>query len=96
MQTKKLLATFLVLGIIGFFAHSVVAETKWIGTFAGDKDGDFPKGWKTWPTQRSKAEEVYRVKTDGGAHLNAMDDKDISVQIFREFNWELDKYPFVS
>ncbi len=54
----------------------------------------FPKSFRTYPFQRGKADDVYIVKDEGGnKFLHASDDKDVSVQVFKRFVWETEKYP---
>lgn len=68
-----------------------------IDTFTNRAIGDFPRGWRTWPTQGGKAREVYKVAQEGeNKYLAARDDKDHSVQIFREFGWDMKTHPMVS
>lgn|SRR3989338_9861384 len=57
----------------------------------------FPKSFRTYPFQRGKAEQVYIVREENGnRYLSAKDDKDISVQIFKKFSWEADRWPHFS
>lgn len=58
--------------------------------------GSFPDSWKTYPFQMGKAKKVYRLEQEGGLRfLRAVDDKDLSVHIFREFDWDFEKYPYL-
>ncbi|MBI2345438.1 MAG: DUF3047 domain-containing protein [Deltaproteobacteria bacterium] len=68
-----------------------------IDAFSRSMDGQFPKGWRTWPTQGGKAREVYKVASEGGnRYLAARDEKEHSVQIFREFGWDLGTHPILT
>lgn len=68
-----------------------------IDSFAKGAAGEFPKGWRTWPTQGGKAREVYKITDEGGnKFLAAHDDKDHSVQIFREFGWDIQTHPVLA
>jgi DUF3047 family protein len=54
----------------------------------------FPKSFRTYPFQRGKAEKVYIVKDDGGnKFLHASDDQGISVQAFKRFYWDRNRWP---
>jgi hypothetical protein len=57
----------------------------------------FPKSFRTYPFQRGKAEQVYHVKDQGGNKvLHALDDKDLSVQAFKRFTWDVKQWPHFS
>jgi len=73
------------------------AGVKTIENFQKYQDGKFPKWWKTWPMQRGDAQQVYRVRVEGGKHyLEAKDDKDLSEQIMNVFVWNTDEYPYLN
>lgn len=73
------------------------AGVQMIEDFKQYKDGQFPTWWKTWPMQRGDAQQVYRVKVEGGEHyLAAYDDKDLSEQIMKVFIWNTDEYPYLN
>jgi len=73
------------------------ADRKTIENFKRYQDGKFPTWWKTWPMQRGDAQQVYRVKVEGGKHyLAAYDDKDLSEQIMNVFIWDTDEYPYLN
>jgi len=58
--------------------------------------GKFPKDWKTYPFYSGKANRVYQVAQDGGEKiLRASDSEDISVPIFKDFDWDIQKYPYL-
>ncbi|OGQ06278.1 MAG: hypothetical protein A3F82_03345 [Deltaproteobacteria bacterium RIFCSPLOWO2_12_FULL_44_12] len=57
---------------------------------------EFPTFFKTWPFQRGDAKQVYRVKEENAnKYLSAFDDKDLSEQIFREFDWKVESFPYL-
>lgn len=65
-----------------------------IEDFSDSKNEDFPKDFRTYPFQHGKAERVYHVKEEAGnKYLNGTDTEDISVQTFKRFYWETDKWP---
>ena len=69
-------------------------QTRIVEDFGRYKPGQFPTYFKTWPFQRGDAKGVYRVAAeDGKKYLAAFDDKDLSEQVFREFDWNLDAFP---
>ncbi len=68
-----------------------------IDNFADYQAGKFPSKWRTWPFQRGKAQEVYQIAEENGRkYLKAKDDKDLSQQTMRYFNWDLERYPYLS
>ncbi len=68
-----------------------------IEDFSDSKTGDFPKDFRTYPFQHGKAERVYRVQEEAGnKYLNGTDKEDISVQTFKRFYWDTDKWPYLS
>lgn len=68
-----------------------------IDDFASSPAGKFPSNWRTWPFQRGDAVKVYQIAEEGGKkYLKARDDKDLSEQIMRNFNWQIDRYPYLS
>lgn len=68
-----------------------------IDGFSGSAIGQYPRGWRTWPTQGAKAREVYKVAAEGeNQYLAAHDDNNHSVQIFREFGWDTRTHPVVA
>lgn len=65
--------------------------------FTDDPVGKFPKPFKTYPFQRGDAIQCYWVAEENGARfLRAEDNDGLSVQIFRELNWDLKKTPSFS
>lgn len=94
---KKIILILIVITPFILLSQDAICESKVIADFQKDKAGEFPRGWKTWPFQRGKAEGEYQVAEEGqNKFLKATDDKDLSIQIFKEFNWDLEKYPKVS
>ena len=62
-----------------------------------EKVGKFPSNWRTWPLRRGKTAEIYHVDKEGEMKfIRAFDDKDYSLQAMRDFNWQVDKYPYLS
>ena len=85
-------AVFLSLFSLGGFA---LAEG--IGGLASSKAGSFPKSWRPWPTHRDKASEVYSVAEENGSRfIRARDDKNLSEQIFYQFDWKAEEKPTLS
>lgn len=59
--------------------------------------GRFPSIWRTWPFQRNKATQVYSVQQDDDSkYIHAKDGKDLSVQILRNFHWDIKDYPYLT
>lgn len=59
--------------------------------------GKFPSSWRTWPFQRGKATSVYIVREENkNKFLAASDSQRFSVQILRDFNWNVKEYPVLS
>lgn len=68
-----------------------------IESFSKYKVGDFPKSLRTYPFQRGQAKKIYKVEEENeNRFLRAYDDQDISVQVMRQFYWDIEKYPWVS
>lgn len=56
----------------------------------------FPKDWKTYPFHKNKAQKVYKVREENGEkYIKALDEKDISVPIFKDIQWDVAKYPYL-
>ena len=79
------------------FAQSLPpTQLKGIEYFERYKVDEFPTVFKTWPLQRGDAKQVYRVQEENGKkYLAAFDDKDLSKQIFREFDWNIKAFPYL-
>ncbi|MDO8643635.1 MAG: DUF3047 domain-containing protein [bacterium] len=68
-----------------------------IEDFSKGMVGKLPVRFRTYPFQRGKAEKVYQIRKEGeNGYLQAVDNRDLSVAIFREFSWDLKKYPMIS
>lgn len=95
-MSRVFFCVLLVIGLaspLGTHAQPVIA----IDGFSGSSIGQYPKGWRTWPTQGAKAREVYKVAAEGeNQYLAAHDDHNHSVQIFREFGWDTTTHPVVA
>ena len=85
---------FLILWVL-FFNSSVHAETKTIEDFNRYSIDAFPK-WEAYPFQKGKAKSVYKIKEEAATrYLESLDDKDLSAPIFKNFNWDLNQYPYL-
>lgn len=98
---KRFLPVFLFLYFTQAFAEPYIANQlpslRIIEDFSDSKLNRFPASFRTYPFQRGKAERVYVVKSENGNnYLQAKDNEDISVQIFKRFHWELKKWPYFS
>lgn len=61
------------------------------------RTGRFPSIWRTWPFQRGKATQVYSVEQEGDSKfIHAKDSKDLSIQILRNFSWNIKSYPYLT
>ncbi|MBF0492116.1 MAG: DUF3047 domain-containing protein [Deltaproteobacteria bacterium] len=73
---------------------TVAANEMGIDDFSKTKVGDFPLWWSTYPFQGGKVKQVYKMKEeDGKRFISAFDNKDISLPIYKDFPWDLQKYP---
>ena len=83
--------------VLFFFALSPAfsqSPSKIIENFEQYKPNTFPTFFKTWPFQRGKAKEVYKIAEENkNKFLSASDDQNYSVQIFKEFDWKTESYP---
>lgn len=82
-----------------FFSANLQAQTaapaKGVESFERYKEEGLPVAMRTWPFQRGDAKKIYRLKEENGnRYLAADDDADLSEQVFREFDWKLDSYPY--
>lgn len=60
------------------------------------KTGEFPAWWKTYPFQKGKAKQVYKIQEENGERfIRAHDDRDISIPIFKDFHWPIENYPIL-
>ena len=77
------------------FGGMPIIKTKTISNFEKYKPRRFPTWFKAWPFQRGDARKVYSVqKEEGNKFLHADDSQDLSEQIFKEFIWKIDQYPY--
>ncbi len=75
---------------------SAQAEELRIDNISSSKVGEFPGGWKTYPFHYGKAEKVYKIAEESsGRFIRAEDFDNISVPIFRDFNWDIQRYPYL-
>lgn len=67
-----------------------------VDNLAESQVGQFPKDWKTYPFHKNKAKRVYKVEQNGGdKFIQAVDHSDISVPIFKDFEWDVSQYPYL-
>lgn len=79
------------------FLNSLAAIGQTIDNFSGYPEGKLPSSWRTWPFQRGKAMEVYLVRSENGnKFISANDAKNLSVQILKDFHWDVKEYPVFS
>lgn len=91
------LTLFAAFAVGSIFAAEGAAVRGALDTLSSSKIGGFPKSWRPWPTRRDKASEVYKVAEENGVRfIRARDDKDLSEQIFYQFNWKHDERPILS
>lgn len=70
--------------------------SKKIELFERYKTGQFPTYFKSWPLQRDKAKQVYSVQEEANnLYLAAEDRQNFSAQIFKEFDWKIEAYPYL-
>jgi DUF3047 family protein len=102
MGRTRYRVTFLLLTllILLYPASSLRAEepaTRMVEDFENLKVGGFPAGFITYPSQRTLAPKVYSVSAEPGNNfLRAVAKDDISVQIFKPFDWKIDRSPHFS
>lgn len=106
MPTRRGKVFFFLMAIVLFSLSGVQGEElyaykvkkkpeKLIESFDDYDDGSFPRRFRTYPFQRDQAEKVYRVAEEAGNRfLRAHDDQDISVQVMRQFYWDVERYPW--
>ena len=84
----------LVLGLMAL-GGGAAAEELGVDGLSASTPGQFPKNWKTYPFHYGKAERVYKVAEDGGRRIiRANDSENISVPIAKDFDWDIEKYPY--
>lgn len=75
---------------------SAQIKSRPIEAFEKYKTDQFPTYFKTWPFQRSKAKRVYQIKEEGqNQYLSAEDSENLSTQIFKEFDWKVESFPYL-
>ena len=68
-----------------------------IENFSGYPADQFPRRFRTYPFQRTKALKVYKTAQENrNVFLKAMDNEDLSIIIFLEFLWDIQNYPSIS
>jgi len=101
MKRVTIASLLLLIGLI-FIALSAVntrgaASKLDVSGLDSARTGRFPSIWRTWPFQRGKATQVYSVQEEGDLKfIHAKDAKDLSVQILRNFHWDIKDYPYLT
>lgn len=78
-------------------AAKVAVSSKGIDNFERYEEGIFPTYFKSWPFQRGKAQQIYKIKSEeGNKFLSAFDDKNLSTQIYKDYpgNWDTNIFPY--
>ncbi len=92
---KKIKLFSLTVGFLLGLPFYAFAEGVLIDNFNSAIVGGFPN-WGTYPLHKGKAKQVYSVQDEGGnKFLSAVDHQNISTPIFKEFNWDLAKFPYL-
>ncbi|MDO8462330.1 MAG: DUF3047 domain-containing protein [Deltaproteobacteria bacterium] len=82
---------------VGFNKPPPRPDVQEVETFTNQTVGRFPKTFEAYPFQKGKAHKVYHVREEGtNRYLEAMDDKNISVQTMKRFKWDRKVYPIFS
>lgn len=93
----KLKNIFLILCMASLFPLLLFAQERIDHLDKPQKEGSFPKLWRTWPFQRDNASKVYSVVSDEKDKIIRAEDKDgLSIQIFSNFYWPIEKYPYLN
>jgi len=96
MDPKKSKWFLILVGLLCFGSLPAAASELSVDEFSASEVGAFPKNWKTYPFHYGKAERIYKVASDGGRNiLKAEDSEDLSVPIFKDFHWDIEKYPYL-
>jgi hypothetical protein len=78
-------------------AKKISKPIKVIEDFSDYHVEKFPRRFRTYPFQRSKASRIYKVAEEkDNFYLKAVDGENLSTIIFREFLWDVDTYPYIS
>lgn len=99
LKTASLLLSTAVVAaaLVATFASQASGDKLGLDDLSTSKVGDFPKRWRTWPLQRDKAGEVYKVAEENGQRfIRGRDEADLSPQIFLNFNWPIEQRPILS
>lgn len=100
IRAMKKLAVIILVAAAFFAAEGTInsqGRSVLLDDFSGTAPGNIPKRWRTWPLQRSKAAQVYKIaEEDGFRYIRAYDASDLSQQIFLNFNWRTESYPKLS
>ncbi|MDX1386232.1 MAG: DUF3047 domain-containing protein [bacterium] len=87
---------FLLIPLVLSFGSEVLGNTIQVDELSKSKVGEFPTGWETFPFQKGKARKVYSIQENHGRkYIRALDNQNISVIIYRNFPWDLEKYPYL-
>jgi hypothetical protein len=87
---------FLVCASASSYAWSQPSKEVRVDDLLSSKVGEFPHSWKTYPFHSGKAKSVYSVRSENGRrYIQAIDKDEISVPIFKDIYWDLEKYPYL-
>ncbi len=93
MKQHTLLTIICIVLTLGFVANAH-STSKNLDDFSTSRIAKFPKRWRTWPFQRSKAAKVYKIaKENDEKFIRAYDDHNASQQIFLNMHWPVKKHP---
>lgn len=96
-----ILKKFILFGIVFlagvfWFSQHCPAEEIIVDNLPQSQLGQFPLDWKNFPFQKNRTRRVYIVSENSGhKYIQAVDKKNISVPIFKDFNWDIQKYPYL-
>ncbi len=94
---RKAIYSFLSLTLIWALFPFFVLFAKGLEGVERDSKNQFPSTWKTYPLQQSKVEKVYRVQEEAGEkYIEAFDNQNISLPIFKEIPWKLSEKPVLN
>lgn len=86
-----ILAAFLTFAGLLFRSTGYASSVRKIEDFSLFKEGSFPKGWRS---RGGNAAEVYQIKSDHEAYLEA-NAENSAVAIAKKFTYELSQYPYL-
>lgn len=82
---------------MGLFLPPAYGKEITVDNLEKSQVGQFPSGWKTYPFHKNKASRVYQVQENSGEkYIQAIDEDNISVPIFKDFYWNLTEYPYLT